>query len=308
MRGIDISSNITAGAHGSQIRWNVEGDESTLDHFTVFVSQDGENLMLLANVAIGQHSLDLGRFGLDPADYTVFVKAVGKPSLTNKMSRGTRATIAPGQSNPNGPEFALSVTPDTAEASSQITASISGLDKSLYVTDLTEANIRQITNPNGDPRTQTVGIVAVTGDGRGANGTIGFIGNNLYISENRAVPSGVFIAGVATNPVNGFVYAADSPGGANANIWRYSLASNTTALYLQGGVVPAAGSPNAIVWCSLTCTRPFDTNLTSGGTAGFSFAFGLYVDTTNGSLYITEDPTAGNRGGCGRAGVAPLVP
>jgi hypothetical protein len=70
MRGIDISSNITAGAHGSQIRWNVEGDESTLDHFTVFVSQDGENLMLLANVAIGQHSLDLGRFGLDPADYT----------------------------------------------------------------------------------------------------------------------------------------------------------------------------------------------------------------------------------------------
>jgi hypothetical protein len=206
-----------------------------------------------------------------------------------------------------------------------------GPDGNLYVTDLTEPNIRQITNPNGDPRTQTVGIVAVTGDGRGANGTIGFIGNNAYISENRAasffnitacppnaappcattplpMPSGVFIAGVATDPVNGFVYAADSPGGANANIWRYSLATNTTALYLQGGAVPAAGSPNATVWCSLTCTRPFDSNLTPGGTAGFSFAFGLYVDTTNGSLYITEDPTAGNRGGRGRAWVAPLVP
>jgi IPT/TIG domain len=206
-----------------------------------------------------------------------------------------------------------------------------GPDGNLYVTDLTEPNIRQITNPNGDPRTQTVGIVAVTGDGRGANGTIGFIGNRAYISENRAaswfditicppnaatpcnttplpMPSGVFIAGVATDPVNGFVYAADSPGGANANIWRYSVASNTTALYLQGGVVPAAGSPNVTVWCSLTCTRPFDSNLTPGGTAGFSFAFGLYVDTTNGSLYITEDPTAGNRGGRGRAWVAPLVP
>jgi hypothetical protein len=206
-----------------------------------------------------------------------------------------------------------------------------GPDGNLYVTDLTEPNIRQITNPNGDPRTQTVGIVAVTGDGRGANGTIGFIGNNAYISENRAasffnitaclpnaappcattplpMPSGVFIAGVATDPVNGFVYAADSPGGANANIWRYSLATNTTALYLQGGAVPAAGSPNATVWCALTCTRPFDSNLTPGGTAGFSFAFGLYVDTTNGSLYITEDPTAGNRGGRGRAWVAPLVP
>ncbi len=205
-----------------------------------------------------------------------------------------------------------------------------GPDGNLYVTDLTEPNIRQITNPNGDPRTQTVGIVAVTGDGRGAHGTIGFIGNRAYISENRAaswfdittcppnaapcattplpMPSGVFIAGVATDPVNGFVYAADSPGGANATIWRYSLASNTTALYLQGGAVPAAGSPNATVWCALTCTRPFDSNLTPGGTAGFSFAFGLYVDTTTGSLYITEDPTAGNRGGRGRAWVAPLVP
>jgi hypothetical protein len=206
-----------------------------------------------------------------------------------------------------------------------------GPDGNLYVTDLTEMNIRQITNPNGDPRTQTVGIVAVTGDGRGANGTIGFIGNRVYISENRAaswfditlcppnaavpcattplpMPSGVFVAGVATDPVNGFVYAADSPGGANATIWRYSVASNTTSMYLQGGVVPAAGSAEATVYCSLTCTRPFDPNLTPGGTAGFAFAFGLYVDTTTGSLYITEDPSAGARGGRGRAWVAPLVP
>jgi hypothetical protein len=128
--GIDNCVNIKVGAHGSQVRWNLEGDESTVDHYTVFVSQDGENLMQLANVAIGQHSLDLGRFGLDPADYTVFVKAVGKPSLTNKMSRGTRMTIAPGQSN-NGPEFALTVTPDTALASSQITASIAALNNSF---------------------------------------------------------------------------------------------------------------------------------------------------------------------------------
>jgi hypothetical protein len=128
--GIDNCVNIKVGAHGSQVRWNLEGDESTVDHYTIFVSQDGENLMQLANVAIGQHSLDLGRFGLDSANYTVFVKAVGKPSLTNKMSRGTRIMIAPGQSS-NGPEFALAVTPDTALASSHITASIAGLNNSF---------------------------------------------------------------------------------------------------------------------------------------------------------------------------------
>src|SRR5512140_1718400 len=57
----------------------------------------------------------------------------------------------------------------------------------LYVTDLTEKYVRVITNPGGDPRTQTINIVAATGDGRGANGTQGFIGNDLYISGNRAV-------------------------------------------------------------------------------------------------------------------------
>ncbi|HEY0520485.1 MAG TPA: IPT/TIG domain-containing protein, partial [Ilumatobacteraceae bacterium] len=56
----------------------------------------------------------------------------------------------------------------------------------LYVTDLTEKYVRVITKPDGDPRNQTVGLVAATGDGRGANGTAGFIGNNLYVSGNRA--------------------------------------------------------------------------------------------------------------------------
>jgi PKD repeat protein len=46
------------------------------------------------------------------------------------MSRGTRMTIAPG-SNTNGTEFALSVTPDTAVASSQVSVSIAPCNHSL---------------------------------------------------------------------------------------------------------------------------------------------------------------------------------
>jgi hypothetical protein len=203
----------------------------------------------------------------------------------------------------------------------------------LYVTDLVELNIRKVTGPAGDPRLQTVSIIAQTGDGRGANGTIGFIGNRLYISENRAaswfdvntacatgstgipctttplpIQPGAFVAGVATDAANGYVYASDSPGGANATIWRYTVATNTVVNYLQGGTLPASGSPNATVYCSTTCTRPWDPNLVPGGTGVFSFAFGLAVDPTNGSLFVTEDPTAGNRSGRGKAWVAPLVP
>ena len=116
-----------------------------------------------------------------------------------------------------------------------------GPDGNLYISDLTEPYIRQLTGPAGDVRLQSIGIVAITGDGRGANGTMSFIGNQLYVSENRAaawfnittcpagppapplgafvpcattpinLPAGVFIAGVATDGVR-YVYAAHSPG------------------------------------------------------------------------------------------------
>jgi len=199
-----------------------------------------------------------------------------------------------------------------------------GPDGNLYVTDLTEMNIRKITGPNGDPRSQTVSIVAVTGDARGANGTIGFIGNKLYISENRAaswfditqcptaigpcattpipLPAGVFIAGVATDAKNGFVYAADSPGGSASTIWRYNVATNTTALFLNGGTTP---SPGPTFNCAQTCQRPTD-GLATANT--FSFTFGIVVDPNNGNLMITEDATAGNRSGRGRAWISPFLP
>jgi hypothetical protein len=206
-----------------------------------------------------------------------------------------------------------------------------GPDGNLYITDLTELNIRRLNGPAGDPRLQTLDIVAVTGDGRGANGTVGFIGNRLYISENRAaswfdittcptvagpcatnaipLPSGAFIAGVATDPVHNYVYAADSPGGANATIWRYDLNNpgSPAIVYLTAGQLPRAGTPEQTVWISQTGVRPWNPGYIPGGTAGFSFAFGISVDVRNGDLYITEDPTAGARAGIGSAWVAKLV-
>jgi hypothetical protein len=224
-----------------------------------------------------------------------------------------------------------------------------GPDGNLYVTDLTEMNVRRLNNPNGDPRLQTLQIVAVTGDARGANGTIAFAGlpgdtspmggvlgasqyqNVLFISENRAaswfditacptalgpcattpipLPSGAFISGVAADPVRHLVYASDSPGGANATIWRFDLTTPATPAiaYLTGGVLPAAGSPEATVWISQTGVRPWNPLYIPGGTAGFSFAFGIQVDIRNGDLYITGDPSAGARGGFGSAWVAKLI-
>ena len=85
-------------------------------------------------------------------------------------------------------------------------------------------------------------------------------------------------------------------------------AGSPASVYLTGGTLPAAGTPNATVFCSTTCVRPWDTanHPTPGGPAGWSFAFGLAVGPS-GELVITEDPSAGNRSGRGTMWVAPFV-
>jgi hypothetical protein len=71
--GVDNCLDISASAHNTSIFWRVNGDISTVDHFTIFVSQDGANLMPIADLAAGQTSLDLARFGRDPGKRVVFV-------------------------------------------------------------------------------------------------------------------------------------------------------------------------------------------------------------------------------------------
>lgn len=124
--GIENCVSVTANAHGGKLSWRIRGDESSIDHYTIFVSQDGENLMPLANVPSETYSLDLRSFGLDPGDYTVYVKAIGKPSLTNKMSNGERITVGARGSHRNaGPVIGLVITPDLGTAPLEITAAIS---------------------------------------------------------------------------------------------------------------------------------------------------------------------------------------
>jgi len=246
-----------------------------------------------------------------------------------------------------------------------------GPDGNLYITDLVEPYVRKISAPNGDPRLQGVTIVTVSGDGRGANGTQGFIGNRLYISGNRATqffdisalgvacpeaanvlpvaknticgmasvpaPTGIFVAGTAVDPVHNLVYISHSPGGANSTILRYDASSDAyvpfvagsvaadlngvvtcpactvgaaAKVFITGGTMPAAGSPNATVWCSTTCTRPWDLANHPGGPGAattFAFAFGLATDP-NGTLMITEDPSAGARSGRGTMWTVPFIP
>ena len=84
--GIDNCLTVTAGVSGTRLSWIIAGNEKTLDHYSVFVSADGQNLMRLGDVPSGTASFDLGQFLFAPGSYVLYVKAVGKPSIVNHMS------------------------------------------------------------------------------------------------------------------------------------------------------------------------------------------------------------------------------
>jgi PKD repeat protein len=91
--GIDNCVTVSASVAGTVVSWSITGQMNTVNHFMVFASQDGANLMWLADAATSVSSLDLAKFGLNAGNYTIFIKAVGQPSLTNKMSGGVQLTV-----------------------------------------------------------------------------------------------------------------------------------------------------------------------------------------------------------------------
>ena len=83
--GIDSCVYLTPSITGNTLNWSLNGgNENTIDHYIVFSSADGQNLTNLGNVPAGTHSFDLSSLKLGSA--SLYVKAVGKPSIRNVMS------------------------------------------------------------------------------------------------------------------------------------------------------------------------------------------------------------------------------
>lgn len=92
--GIDNCVSVAAATSGSSLWWSITGSETTIDHYTVFASVDSQNLAKLADVAAGVHAFDLTTASLPAGAYTLFVEAIGRPSMTNKMAWGVPYTVA----------------------------------------------------------------------------------------------------------------------------------------------------------------------------------------------------------------------
>ncbi len=84
--GIDNCVDVQLSISQHTLTWRVSGNEATIDHFTIYASPDSEKLFELAQLPSKTRKWELNSSGLPSAHYQLFVEAVGKPSITDKMS------------------------------------------------------------------------------------------------------------------------------------------------------------------------------------------------------------------------------
>ena len=126
--GIDGCVSVSASVSGNSLRWTISGDESTVDHYVAYISSDGENLASLGEAYPGTGSLNLCSYSIPNGNYSLYVQAVGKPSITNQISPVAKATLTCGSSTGGSSGFTLGATPSAmtiaSGASGTLTVSV----------------------------------------------------------------------------------------------------------------------------------------------------------------------------------------
>lgn len=92
--GISNCLTVSASVSGNSLKWSVQGNENTVDHYVTYISTDGQNLMSLGDSSVGTNSINLCSYSLANGNYTSYVQAVGKPSLTNQISAPVKFTLS----------------------------------------------------------------------------------------------------------------------------------------------------------------------------------------------------------------------
>ncbi len=100
--GIRGCLTVSAAVSGSSLQWTINGDGTTVDHYVAYISTDGQNLMSLGDIATGSDSLSLCSYPIPNGNYTLFVQAVGKPSIANQISGPVQFTSSCAASSTGG--------------------------------------------------------------------------------------------------------------------------------------------------------------------------------------------------------------
>lgn len=95
--GIDNCFSLEASIAGNTLEWSIHGNENTIDHYSVYTGNNAETLTEVTELQPGAHSLDLCSLSLPKDNQLMFVQAVGKPSVANRMPDPVSYTPACGK-------------------------------------------------------------------------------------------------------------------------------------------------------------------------------------------------------------------
>jgi PKD repeat protein len=170
--GIDNCVFITPTLAADTLSWQVTGNTDTIDHYAVFASTDGTNLTLIAKTTPATNSLALGNLNLTAGtQYTMYVQAVGKPSVLNKISPPASYTPVTKQA----PVIQLAVSPTSGVAplavSSSITSSGTIVSNSIDFGDGTVINSASGSHIYASAGTYTVKATATNNYGLNSTAT-----------------------------------------------------------------------------------------------------------------------------------------
>jgi hypothetical protein len=111
--GIKNCFTISAKQSGNSLQWTITGAESTIDHYVAYISTDGQNLMPLGNVNTGLTSANLCSYSVPNGSYTLYVQAVGKPSISNQISGPVKLTSSCTAGTTSDPTVSLGTNPSS---------------------------------------------------------------------------------------------------------------------------------------------------------------------------------------------------
>ena len=283
--GINNCVTVTASVSGTVVSWSITGQVNTIDHYSIFVSQDGENLMWLADTATSINSMNLAQFTLDAGNYIVYVQAVGKPSLTNKMSAGVQITVA---NQP--PRAVLSVTPASGTLPVAVTASAaesSDVDGTIASTTITFGDgSAAVSGPSVTHSYNTAGTYTVKA----------VVTDNLGATASASQTVTISAAGGSNQPPVAALLLSAAAAYAPANISASTAGSSDTDGTIVGSAInfgdgsAAVAGPSAFHQYSVPGTYNVVATVTDNAGASSSTSRSITVKTPE---VIVGSPAAG---------------
>jgi hypothetical protein len=72
---------------GTTLSWAISGNENTVSHYDVYITQDGTNLAKLSSISTGvAKSLDLSTLSIPAGVYSIYIQSVGQPCIVNRTT------------------------------------------------------------------------------------------------------------------------------------------------------------------------------------------------------------------------------